>query len=294
MSSVDKDELLERAKIEAQRWIDRFSLDGGRYNKDKIQAVLASRVFEGVPVRTEVAGSPDEAVMMLERLAKNPEVENLEAIDQAHLCLWDYYEMAFYESAYSVLPNKDKFPCRAFFDQTLLEAFEAGLGFLVNLGPYILGVMRPVVYRDENMQLHNEFGPAVIWGEGEYQEKQWWWHGVRVEQRHIESKETIDPEEAWGHKNAEVRRALCEIVGWEKIMDAVGAKVIHEDETGQLLEAENVIDGERIKLRFVRVTCPTTNRVYVLGTRETAQTAKEGVAATFGMTPEEYNPVVET
>jgi hypothetical protein len=288
MNENEKQELLDSAKQYAQRWLDGFSIDGSKYNADAVLNILSTRTFNGELVEAEVVGSPTEAIDALKRLTTR--IENPEEVKKANQCLWDYYDMAFYESAYSVLPDKDALPCKEFFEQSLFEAFKNGLGFLINLGPYVLGVMRPIAYLDDNRALHRMGGPAIIWNE----EKQWWYHGVQMEQRFVESPETVTPEEAWTHPNAEVRRSLCEIVGWDKVVEAAGAKVIHTDKFGELLEVTNNIAGEDIVLKFVRVTCPTTGRQYVMGTDHEVTTAHEGVANTFGMTPEEYNPVIET
>jgi hypothetical protein len=294
MDQAEKDRILEAASKEAQRWLDAFSLDGN-YNKEAVLEELKKRQYkkEGVVVR--VVDSPKEAteaildgareVMGVEELDK----ETLDKLKEAYSCIWDYYDMAFYESAYSQLPDKSKLSeeDQEFFEQTLFSAFESGLGFLINLGSLLVGVMRPEAYRDEDLRIHREDGPAIIWGK---EEPQYWWHGVQIEKDWIENKEGIDPKQAFTHPNVEQRRALCEIVGWEKIVEACGARVIQKDDYGELLE----LDSDDGKVRFVRVTCPTTGRIYVLCVPEDVKTCHEGVARGFNMTPEEYNPTVQT
>jgi hypothetical protein len=94
--------------------------------------------------------------------------------------------------------------------------------------------------------------------------------------------------------NIEVKRDLCEYFGWEKVIEGQEMKVIHSDKYGILLEDKNIEDdGWKIKAKFVRVICPSTGRKYVLRVDPNVQTAKEAVASTFGLTEEQYCPIVE-
>jgi ankyrin repeat protein len=85
---------------------------------------------------------------------------------------------------------------------------------------------------------------------------------------------------------------LCEYFGWERIVEAFGAEEVYRDKYGVLLETENIND-DKYPARFVRVTCPSTGRKYVLRVDPNVQTAKEAVASTFGLTEEQYCPILE-
>jgi hypothetical protein len=45
---------------------------------------------------------------------------------------------------------------------------------------------------------------------------------------------------------------------------------------------------------FVRVVCPSTSRIYWLQVPDTCTTAREAVAATFGLTATEYQPITQS
>ena len=125
-----------------------------------------------------------------------------------------------------------------------------------------LAIDRPRIIRtDGEGQLHNATGPAVKWEDGD---EQYFIHGYLVEQGFIS-----DPENhvwrALAIQNAERRRVLCEHIGWDRILEKVGGRVIDEDDDeriGALVEV-----GERVRRsgssdpwpfdrrRFVRCRC---------------------------------------
>ena len=78
-------------------------------------------------------------------------------------------------------------------------------------------------------------------------------------------------------KNAEQRRAGCEILGWETILRELGAKVIDTDadpEIGQLVEVDIPEIGRE---KFLRVQCGTGRR-FALPVPPTMTTALEANA----------------
>ena len=114
---------------------------------------------------------------------------------------------------------------------------------------------------DEQHRPHCEDGPSHRWRDG-------WslyhWHGVRVPAEWIEQRATIDPSEIIRHENAEVRRAGTEIIGWARIAEALGARVIEADpdpEIGEVIEMDLPDLGPR---RFLRMRC-ATGRTFVEG-----------------------------
>lgn len=232
-------------------------------------------------------------------VAKNSKnVEKIKATTEAELvqvardlqpynCIWDYYLTAFWDSAYQAFEKKEI----EFADQSLLEAYKLGLGYMINLGNLLVTITRPEAYRDDQLRLHRENGPATIWGNT----KQYWWHGVEVEADWIEHPEKLDPTKALAEPNQEKRRALCEIIGWPKVLDSVGAKTVHTDDKGSLVEVnlEAINDGDPVT-RFVRVVCPSTKREYALRVPHTTTTATEGVAWTFDVPTEKYQPTFES
>ncbi len=110
------------------------------------------------------------------------------------------------------------------------------------------------VHRDENGQPHCETGPAITWADGY---SRYYWHGVNVPAEWIDDKDGVSPSLAISWKNIEQRRALCEILGWEKVLDSVDAQVIDEDRdpmVGTLIRC-NLPDAPQSQ--FLRVRCGT-------------------------------------
>jgi hypothetical protein len=142
---------------------------------------------------------------------------------------------------------------------------------------------------DGDCGLHNENGYSIEYPDG-------WgfcsWHGIRVPKEWIFNKGNVDPHLAITWDNVQQRRALCEILGWEKIVEHVNPKKIYEDKYGILLEIE--MNDDHLPARFVKVICPSTGGKYILRVDPTVASAHEGVAATFGLTKDQYSPIQES
>ncbi len=135
----------------------------------------------------------------------------------------------------------------------------------------------------EQPVLHNASGPSV-----EYPDmRQWHWKGTRVPKQFIMDPNSVDPQLALTLENVEQRLALCEILGWEKILKGFKAKVIDkndDDRFGELLEVDL---PESPKQRILRAKCGTGRWISLL-VSETAQTALEAGAESYGVSPEIY------
>ncbi len=124
---------------------------------------------------------------------------------------------------------------------------------------------------DEANQPHCENGPSHRWRDG-------WeiysWHGVQVPKEWIAGDgPTIN--DALHHENTENRRAACEILGWDNILDELNARVIdaHPDpEIGTLVEVQIPDIGAE---RFIRVNCGT-GRKFALPVPPDTATAMAG------------------
>ena len=81
---------------------------------------------------------------------------------------------------------------------------------------------------DDQNRPHNETGPFCRWRDGY---ALYSWHGVRVPAWFIERKHELTPAIALSQDNAEVRRAACEIIGWDKVLEheSLNPKIIDED-----------------------------------------------------------------
>ena len=142
---------------------------------------------------------------------------------------------------------------------------------------------------DDQNRAHCEDGPSHRWRDG-------WeiyhWHGVRVPAEWIKDKKQLTAQIALCQDNAELRRAACEIVGWDNVLDQLGQRVVNADsdpEVGTLVEV--TIEGN--KERFIRVQCGT-GRAFALPVPPDMETALQANAWTYGLDPFEYNPEIRT
>jgi hypothetical protein len=113
---------------------------------------------------------------------------------------------------------------------------------------------------DDQYRPHCETGPSHRWRDG-------WvlyhWHGVRVPNHWIEDRERLTAADVFKEPNAEVRRAGCEIIGWDRVLAGIDAKLIDDDGDpfiGTLYRGQ--IPGA-VECGFLKVQCGT-GRVFVI------------------------------
>ncbi len=169
---------------------------------------------------------------------------------------------------------------------------------------------RPLALRrDERGRLHCETGPAIVYPDGW---GVWAWHGVRVPREVIEEPVTI--EQIRGERNAEVRRIMIERFGLDRYITDAGLTKVGCDDWGDLYRLDDDVvvvavinstpepDGTvrtyhlRVPPEFgsadktVTVPMPPDYR-----RRETVpRTPHAAVAWTFGLTPDQYLPEMQT
>jgi len=293
-TNLDSQKILDNAKLEGDKWLEAFSLNM-KPDREKIKAELSKRTFDGKPVVVRVVDSPAGVIPAVKELIQLgeenlTEVEISERLSELNLLgyIWDYYLMAFYGSAYKQCPDQS----HEFGRQSFLEAFRAGLRFIINLGPAIVGVCLPEAYRDDQLRIHRQDGPAIVWGD---EIVQYWWHGTRVEEDWIMKPESVNPTLCLTEENIERRRALCEIIGWEKVITQLDAKVVDENddpEIGTLLEVDLPDSGRE---RFLKVRCGT-GRTFVLPVPPNMSSALEANAWTYNFDADitKFRPEVRT
>ena len=145
------------------------------------------------------------------------------------------------------------------------------------------------VHFDDRGLLHNANSPAIIYRDGF---SVYAWHGVRIPGDWIEGNPP-SAKDAITWKNVEQRRAACEIVGWDKILNEIGAELIDRDPNpyfGELLVADLPDHGPQ---KFLRAKCGTGRTVVILAHQD-ATTAREAGALSYGVPVNEYNPTVRT
>lgn len=100
----------------------------------------------------------------------------------------------------------------------------------------------------------------------------------------------VAPKDIIGLPNAEIRRAVIEIVGHEALVK--DAKTIDDSSIDGKLLVIKLPEDEDLKLLHVKD--PSTDREYFLRVPPTMKTAKQARAWTFGFEPEAFNLEIET
>ena len=99
----------------------------------------------------------------------------------------------------------------------------------------------------------------------------------------------VTPKEVIGIPNSEIRRAVVELIGYDKILDE--AEVLDDSATdGRLLRIK--LDGDE-DIVLVHVKDPSTDREYFLRVPPKMKTAKEARAWTFGFEAADFELAVE-
>ncbi len=146
---------------------------------------------------------------------------------------------------------------------------------------------------DAMVRPHNGNGPAAAWSD---RFEVYSWHGLPIEADLIKNRAGITVGAIHQEKNAEVKRVLIDLYGPSRYLVDANAKVVHQDECGTLFRME--IEGDEA-LVMVRVRNSTrepdgTYKHYFLRVPPTILKARDAVAWTFGLSPEEYNPKRES
>lgn len=143
-----------------------------------------------------------------------------------------------------------------------------------------------IILKDEENRPHCENGPSHRWRDGW---ELYHWHGTQVPEEWIKGRDSLTPEIALKQENMELRRAACEILGWDKILTALKAKVIDEDpdpEIGTLVEVQLPDLPNRAK--FLRVRCGT-GRQFAIGVPPAMTKALDAQAWIIGLDPKDFN-----
>lgn len=147
---------------------------------------------------------------------------------------------------------------------------------------------------DQGNRLHNETGPALEYSDGY---AVFAVDGVIVPTWMIKQRDEIVAENITDEKNTELRRVLLKLFGEERYIREIGAQMIGEDSHGQLYRAEFPSGGEHLTMVRVENSTPEpdgSTKIYWLRVPPNTATAKEGVAWTFDMDAQVYEPTRET
>ncbi|MFJ2936821.1 DUF6745 domain-containing protein [Streptomyces sp. NPDC087219] len=153
---------------------------------------------------------------------------------------------------------------------------------------------RPVeLHRDEAGRLDRGDGPALAFADGF---ALYAWRGMTVPADFLAGLAGLTPERIREEENTELRRVMLEYYGYDRYLAASGARHQHRDETGVLWRIELADDEDVVMVEVVNSTPEPdgSHRTYWLRVPPTTRTAREGVAWTFGLHPDAYEPLVQT
>jgi hypothetical protein len=149
------------------------------------------------------------------------------------------------------------------------------------------------LHRDELGRLHRGGGPALAYADGFALHS---WRGQPITAEFSAKMAAPSAAVIREEPNAELRRMLLEHFTYERFVAESGATPVQDDEAGRLWRIE-LPDDEAIVMVEVVNASPEpdgTFNTYWLRVPPTTRTAKGGVAWTFGMTEDEYQPLIQT
>ncbi|MBB5936632.1 DUF6745 domain-containing protein [Streptomyces zagrosensis] len=149
------------------------------------------------------------------------------------------------------------------------------------------------LYRDEAGRLDRGDGPALAFPDGF---ALYAWRGMPVPANFLHSLGELDATRIRTEENAELRRVMLEHYGYDRYLSESGAQPVHEDETGVLWRIELDDDEPVVMVEVVNSTPEPdgSSRTYWLRVPPRTRTAREGVAWTFGVSADAYEPQRQT
>ncbi|GLX01178.1 DUF6745 domain-containing protein [Microtetraspora sp. NBRC 16547] len=149
------------------------------------------------------------------------------------------------------------------------------------------------LHLDDLGRLHRADGPAMLFPDGFALDA---WHGMPVPAGFSETMATLDAARIRTESNAELRRVMLEHYGYDRYLADSGASPVHSDETGVLWRIALPEDEDVTMVEVVNSTPEPdgTRRTYFLRVPPWIERARQGVAWTFGVAEEDYQPERET
>lgn len=146
---------------------------------------------------------------------------------------------------------------------------------------------------DADGRPHAADGPALAWADGT---SVYCWHGAIVPPDLIDGADQLGLARIQAEPDPALRRIMIEIYGAGRYMREAGAVAMQRDPTGTLYRLEQPGDEPLVMVRVVNSTPGPdgSSQEFWLRVPPTVTTAHEGVAWTFGLTPEEYRPAAQS
>ncbi|BEL02875.1 hypothetical protein Q0Z83_010660 [Actinoplanes sichuanensis] len=147
--------------------------------------------------------------------------------------------------------------------------------------------------RDNVGRLHRGEGAALEFPDGY---GLWAWRGMPIPPELASELPTLTVTRIRHENNAEIRRVMLEHYGYDRYLRDAGARKMGSDETGTLWYLDLPGDEPLVMVEVVNSTPEPdgTSRIYWLRVPPRTRSAREGVAWTFGLTAEEYQPMIQT
>lgn len=266
MSKIERltKEQEEYLPVFRQKYLD-AACNGKRIDRDKLQVAINAAYAEidkAAPLLI-ILQSPLQAMMaikFMQEFAKGDLGDSLYKIiydkldDQLGGQLWDQLGgQRIYNSGYLWGSQDLYWIARAKFaqhigvkfteDQTRQLNIMHDIGFQCEWWWPFEGVCfvseTPTEVKWDGNVLHNETGPAVLYEDGY---TVYSWRGTNIPREWIEEKDKLPPERALTWDNVEQRRAACEILGWQNVLEhpSLNPKIIDEDQPhiGTLIQVD--------------------------------------------------------
>ncbi|MEU8382472.1 DUF6745 domain-containing protein [Streptosporangium sp. NPDC048865] len=149
------------------------------------------------------------------------------------------------------------------------------------------------LHRDDLGRLHRAVGPALAFPDGFALHA---WHGMPVPAGFGAAMADLSGPRIREEPNAELRRAMLEHYGFDRYLKESGAEFVQRDDTGVLWRADFPDDESLVMVEVVNSTPEPdgTSRTYFLRVPPYVTTARQGVAWTFGLSAEQYEPQEQT
>lgn len=200
--------------------------------------------------------------------------------------LSDYGWTSFYEAmeriGIDLGPKRDEF-------HKFVEFLKAGHYDFAAFDKVVIVCKKPMFIKQVEGRNHATDGPAIAWKDG--------YKLYAINGRTMPAwifEEEITKDRFINEKNAELRAGMYAVLGQEGVMKLLGAKLVdtcHDNgETLKLWKTEETFSEiGNARLTWVECICPSTHTHYLLGCDPSVTTAKGAMAATWGMTEDEYN-----
>lgn len=158
--------------------------------------------------------------------------------------------------------------------------------FLATLGPRMVHEQfavfsdRFLAFRiDEEERPHADGEPSHEWRDGW---ELYYWHGVLMPKRFIVADPAeITAAEIMAERNTEVRRAVLERVGRDRLLDHPSCRLVQRTAKGALWQID-LNDDEGRPAKLLDLTCPSTGRRYVERQPPQVKTVEEALLWRMG------------